>query len=106
MTDNGANTAIVITTQIKVYTTGCWSDHTSDSGASGGMLPNSSLAAWVTDDTGFHSAKVYRDPGRSSAGTNVLAMNDSGKMTMNEALLITSTLGTSNAMYAITHETA
>ena len=62
------------------------------------MLPNSSRAAWVTADTGFHSAKARSAPGRFSDGTKVLAMNVSGKMTMNEALLITSTLGTSSPM--------
>ena len=70
------------------------------------MFPNSSRAAWVTADTGFHSAKVCSGPGRSSAGTNVLAMNVSGKMIMNDALLMTSTLGTSKATRAMIHETA
>ena len=51
--------------------------------------------AWVTADTGFHSAKVLSTPGRFSEGTNVLATKVIGKMTTNEALLITSTLGTS-----------
>ncbi len=54
-------------------------------------------SAWVTADTGSHSAKARRGPGRSSAGTKVFATSVSGKMTMNEALLMTSGLGTSNA---------
>ena len=40
------------------------------------------------------------------AGTNVLATNVSGKMTMNAALLTTSGLGTSIPIHAMTHEIA
>ena len=60
------------------------------------MFPKRSRAAWVTADTGFHSAKMRNTVGRLSEGTNVFATNVSGKMTMNDALLITSTLGTSS----------
>ena len=70
------------------------------------MLPNSSRAARVTDETGFHSAKVCSGPGRVSSGTNVLAMNVSGKITMNDALLTTSGEGTSIPIQAMIQEMA
>lgn len=57
------------------------------------MLPNSSRAACVTADTGFHSAMVRSGPGRPSAGTKVLAMKVIGKMTTKDALLTTSGAG-------------
>src|SRR5688572_9953942 len=66
------------------------------------MLPNSSRAACVTADTGFHSAIVLSGPGRPSDGTKVLAMNVIGKITMNEALLTTSGAGAISPTYAIT----
>src|SRR5687768_9427994 len=71
-----------------------------------GALPNSSRVDWVKADTGFHSANVWRGPGRFSNGTNALEMKVSGMITMNEALLMTSTLGTNSPTYAITHENA
>lgn len=72
----------------------------------GSGLPNSSRAACVTAETGFHSAKVRSGPGSVSSGTNVLATNVSGKITTNEALLTTSGLGTSSPIHANTHEIA
>src|SRR5690606_30688698 len=79
-------------------------DHASDVAANGLVLPNNSRAAWVTADTGFHSAKIRSGVGRFSAGTKALEMNVSGMITMKEALLITSTLGTRRPTVAITHE--
>ncbi len=58
------------------------------------MLPNSSRQAWVTVDTGFQSTNVFSGPENDSCGTNALETNVSGKITMNDALLTTSTLGT------------
>ncbi len=72
----------------------------------GDGFPKSSRAAWVTDETGFHSAKTRSGPGRVSSGTKVFATNVSGKITMNEALLITSGLGMSRPSHAMIHETA
>ena len=57
-------------------------------------------------DTGFHSAKTRSGVGRVSEGTKVLAMKVRGKMTMNEALLTTSGLGTSRPTRAMIHEKA
>lgn len=58
------------------------------------VLPKASRTAWATEDTGLHSAKALRGPGRRSLCTKVLAMKVRGKMTMNEALFTTSTPGT------------
>lgn len=74
--------------------------------ASPWTLPNSSRAAWVTVDTGFHSANRCSGPGSVSRGTNVLAMNVSGKMMMNAALFTTSGLGTSIPIHAMIQEMA
>ena len=69
-------------------------------------FPNSSRAAAVTDETGFHSAKVWSGAGSVSRGTNVLATNVSGKITMNDALLTTSGHGTSIPIHAMIQEIA
>src|SRR3546814_21169820 len=68
--------------------------HTSGASAVGSVLPNSSRDAWVTDETGFQSANVFSTVGRLSAGTNVLATNVSGKITMKLALFTTAGDGT------------
>ena len=71
------------------------------------MLPNSSRAAAVTDETGFQLAKVFSSGGKLLVGTNVLAMNVSGKITMKLALLTISGVRTSQARRsAITQEMA
>ena len=70
------------------------------------MLPKSSRAAWVTEETGFHSANVLSGPGRVAIGTNVLATNVSGKITMKAALLTTSGLGASSPIMAMIQENA
>src|SRR3954451_22282958 len=95
----------MITTHTRVYVTGCCSGQAS-LGATRAVLPNSSRAAWVIDETGFHSANVSNGPGSDSSGTNVLARNVIGKITMNAAWLSTSTLGMSRPTQAITHDTA
>ena len=89
-----------------MYATGCCSAQLSGTGAPGTWLPNRSRAPCATEDTGFHSANVFSGPGRVLAGTNVLATNVSGKITMNDALLTTSGLGASRPTNAITHENA
>ena len=48
----------------------------------------------MTVDTGFHSTNTLSGPEKDSCGTNALETNVSGKITMNDALLTTSTLGT------------
>lgn len=60
----------------------------------------------VTLETGFHSAKALSGPGSDASGTNVGAMNVSGKITMKLALLTTSGLGASSPTYAMTQEKA
>ena len=65
------------------------------------MFPNSSRAAWVTAETGFHSANVRSTGGKLSSGTKVLATNVSGKITMKLALLTTSGVRTSSPTTAI-----
>ena len=46
-------------------------------------MPNRSRSASDSVVTGFHSATVCSTPGSVSTGTNVLAMNVSGKITTN-----------------------
>src|SRR5690606_21562721 len=104
LTDSGTKIPRITTIQISVYSSGFCIDHASDVAANGLVLPNNSRAAWVTADTGFHSAKIRSGVGRFSAGTKALEMNVSGMITMKEALLITSTLGTRRPTVAITHE--
>src|SRR3954470_16924368 len=70
------------------------------------MLPNSWRAAWVTDETGFQLATNFSGAGNLSVGTKVLAMKVSGKITTNEALFTTSTLGTMSPTQAMIQETA
>src|SRR5687767_1994799 len=53
------------------------------SGPAGGPLPHSSRHAWVTAETGFHSAMVRSHGVMVSVGANVLATNVSGNMTVN-----------------------
>ncbi len=60
----------------------------------------------MTVEIGFHSAKVRSGPGSVSSGTKVLATNVSGKITMNEALLTTSGVGTSIPIQAMIQEMA
>ena len=99
-------TARISTTQSSVYGTGFCIAQTSAGGSFGLVLPNSSRAAWVTADTGFQLAKVRSGSGRVLDGTNVLAMNVTGKITMNAALLTISGVRTSSPTHAITQETA
>jgi len=93
-----------------VYTSGWASAHDGDAGAdprdTGFSLPNSSRAAWVTAEIGFHSANTCNGAGNVLSGTNVLAMKVSGKITMKAALLTTSGLGTSIPIQAMIQETA
>jgi hypothetical protein len=60
----------------------------------------------VTADTGFQFAKVFNGSGKLLVGTKVLAMNVSGKITMNAALFTISGVRTSRPTSAITHEMA
>ena len=76
------------------------------SGVPGGMLPNSTLAAWVTAETGLWSAKTRSGAGKPSVGVKVLARKLSGKMTMNEALLTTSGALAVSPTNAMIHEIA
>lgn len=69
---------MMITIQASVQGTGCWSGQADGSGVPGRMLPNSSRAAWVTVDTGFHSANTRSGVGTFCEGANVCAMNVSG----------------------------
>ena len=69
-------------------------------------MPNRSRAAWVTDETGFQFAMNFSTEGRLFVGTNVFAMNVSGKITMNEALLTTSGLGTMSPTSAMIQDIA
>ena len=55
---------------------------------------------------GFHSATTLSTGGKLSIGTNVFAMNVSGKITMKLALLTTSGVRTMSPTSAITHEIA
>src|SRR3970282_423490 len=70
------------------------------------MFPNNSRPAWVTAETGFHSATALSTVGRLLDGTKGLAMNVSGKITMNDALLITSGLGTMRPTRAMIQDLA
>src|SRR6266498_1188352 len=92
-------------TQMSVYRTGLSSDHTCGRGRLP-VFPKASRTAWATEETGFHSAKVRRGPGRKSLRTNVFAMKVNGKMNMNEALFTTSTLPTFNPTKAKIHDMA
>ena len=69
-------------------------------------MPNSSRLAWVSAETGFHSTNVRRKPSKDSSGTKALETKVRGMITMNEALLMTSTLGTISPTQAITQLTA
>ena len=84
---------------------GFCSDHTSGVGIVP-VLPNASRAACATAETGFHSANVWRGPGRSPARTKVFATKVNGKMNMNDVLLTISTLDTFNPTHAMIHENA
>lgn len=103
---SGTNTTKMIAIQMSVYMTGCCKGQPCGGGAAGLVLPNSSRAACVTVETGFHSAIVRSTVGKFSGGTNVFATKVIGKITMNEALFTTSGAGTNNPTYAITHENA
>src|SRR5438105_3686427 len=105
LTDSGTKIARITPTQITVYRRGFSSDQTCGTGAVP-VLPNASRTAWATDDTGFHSAMTFSGPGRTAARTNVFAMNVSGKITMNEALFTTSTLGAFSPTSAMIQEMA
>ena len=96
----------MIATQMSVYTTGFCNDQTSGGG----------IAARVPERLA-HGLRHRRDrvplgegleDGRAGSGssTNVLAMNVSGKMNMNEALFTTSTLDTFRPTYAMIQENA
>ena len=69
-------------------------------------LPNRLRQARVSDETGFQLAIHFRPAGKLLVGTKVLAMKVSGKITTNEALLTTSTLGTISPTKAMIHENA
>ncbi len=80
-----------------MYSVGFCIDHESGTGTEESVLPKSSRQACVAVDTGFHSTNVRSAPSKDSVGTNAFDTNVSGMITMNEALLMTSTLGTSSA---------
>src|SRR5689334_5961484 len=104
--DRGTNRRRISPTQIRVYAAGFCIAQLSAAGSCGLVLPKASRAAWVTADTGFQLAKVFSGSGSVLAGTNVLAMNVTGKMMMNAALLTISGARTSSPTQAITHEIA
>jgi hypothetical protein len=62
------------------------------------VFPNATLAAWATDETGFHSANTSRGPGSEFVGTKAFETNVNGMMNMNDAFCTTSTLGTFKPM--------
>lgn len=74
--------------------------------AFGATLPNSSRAAATIDEMGFQSAIALSTVGKLFVGTNVFAMNVSGKITMKLALFTTSRVRTSSPTTAITHDIA
>src|SRR6478735_470398 len=98
--------ARITTIHANDVTTGCWSGHESGLGTAGLTLPNSSRAACVAADTGFHSAITLSGPGKLCSLTNVLAMNVNGNTAMKLALLNTSGLRTHRPIAAIIHENA
>ena len=69
--------------QIHEYATGWRSDHGSPGRAGALGLPNSFLSASATVVIGFHEAMVRSGPGIEEIGTNVEAMNVSGKSATN-----------------------
>src|ERR1700722_19843248 len=69
-------------------------------------LPNRLRQAWVSADTGFQFATHLRTAGNLFVGTKVFAMNVNGKITTNDALFNTSTLGTITPTKAMIHEIA
>src|SRR5918992_5472132 len=81
------------------------SDHTLGSGKPP-VFPNASRTPWFTAETGFHSANVRRTDGKAWSHTKAFEMKVSGKITMNDALLTTSTLATLSPTYAMIHEIA
>src|SRR5438105_1313327 len=91
--------------QSSVYAMGFWRDHTCGAGIVP-VVPNASRTACATDETGFHSAITRSGPGRTVAWTNVFAMNVIGKITMNDALFTTSTVGTLSPTNAMIQEIA
>ena len=81
-TASGAKTAMKISDHATETATACCSGQAA-SGPAGGPLPQSSRHAWVTAETGFHSAMVRSHAGMVSVGANVLATNVSGNITVN-----------------------
>src|SRR5215204_4825977 len=100
----GTKTRSSTTTHSRDVTTGYRSGSASEVGTAGFTLPNSSRAAWVTAEMGFHSANTRSGPGSVPASTNVLAMKVSGKTTMKLALLNTSGLRTARPTTAIAQD--
>src|SRR5215211_7360538 len=103
---SGTNTARISTDHSNDATNGCWSGHASAGGMAALVLPNSSRAAWVTADVGFHSATTWSGPGRFELATNVLARNESGRISRMPKLLKASGVRMVSATVAITHEIA
>src|SRR3954451_10544614 len=87
---------------MSVYSSECCSDQASDVCRNGTVLPNSSRTDWTSAETGFQSAMVFSNGGKLLVGTNVLATNVSGKITMKLALLTTSGVRTISPTVAIT----
>src|SRR3954451_6538709 len=87
---------------MSVYSSECCSDQASEVCRNGTVLPNSSRTDWTRADTGFQSAMAFSTVGKLLVGTNVLATNVSGKITMKLALLTTSGVRTINPTVAIT----
>lgn len=79
-----------------MYSVGFCIAQESGTGTSEEVLPNSSRQAWASVDTGFHSTIRRSTPSKDSCGTKTLDRKVIGMITRNEALLITSGLGTSN----------
>ena len=75
--------------------------------SSAGCCRTATRTAWVTAETGFHSAKVCNGPGSVASGTNVLATKVSGKITTNAGVAVRPPArATNRPTQAITQENA
>src|SRR3954453_17666746 len=94
MTASGAQTTTIPSAHSSVYATGCASGQTAPGGAVPPGFSNRWRSALASDDVGFHSATVLSTPGSVLVGTNVEAMNVTGKMTTNATPCTPSGVGT------------
>src|SRR3954451_21555407 len=77
-----------------VYSTGWASGHTASGGATPPGFSNRWRSALASEDVGFHSATVFSGSGSVLVGTNVEAMNVTGKITTNATPCTPSGVGT------------